>query len=220
METKQNFFTDEYGVTYSPDRTTLLKGNPQLERYSVPLGTKTIGKHAWCGMDRLKSIHLHDGLDAIEAFAFSGCSRLSFVEIPQTVTSLGADAFASTAIHSIFLPKNLKEICENTFRDCASLRFVSVPALEKIGDHAFARCQYLQVYVGSKKDYLKSISSSAFQDASFSLLVMQSRRDTYLELYPFLRDSLVIMKKERRNPITCLFNADGDYIGDFRFHIS
>lgn len=109
-----------------------------------------------------------DGLPvtSITDGAFSDCSKITQVNIPESVTDVGSNAFEncislkkivfagadciidSAAFKScsnltdIVLPSALKEIPEQAFFDCKALTSISIPStVEVIGKEAFKTCE-------------------------------------------------------------------------------
>ena len=56
----------------------------------LPEGIKSVSMF---GASGIESISLPDSVSAIEIYAFAGCEKLSFVEIPATVSQMGEDVF-------------------------------------------------------------------------------------------------------------------------------
>ena len=66
--------------------------------------------------------------EEIPAFAFSGCSHLTSVEIPKNVSEIGESAFAGCSrLKSIRLPAELNYIGKDAFADCGKLKDVYYP---------------------------------------------------------------------------------------------
>ena len=68
-----------------------------------------------------------------------------FVEIPDTVTAIGDEAFLNnkTMMH-VLIPDSVKRIGESAFKGCTSLLSVSIPdSVESIGNSAFKDCTSL-----------------------------------------------------------------------------
>lgn len=79
----------------------------------------------------------------IADYAFAGNSYIQEVQLPQTVTSIGENAFADTPLYSITMG-NVETIGAHAFEGCASLAEVSLPdTLKLIGAYAFQDCTAL-----------------------------------------------------------------------------
>ena len=59
--------------------------------------------------------------------AFSGCAVLERIELPDTMESVGPDAFRGTGLTEITIPESLLEIGPGAFYDCEKLRKAALP---------------------------------------------------------------------------------------------
>ncbi len=75
-------------------------------------------------------------------YAFSGCSGLSSVTIPNSVTSIGSSAFYNcTGLKYVTIGDGIEKIGNYAFSGCASLESFSFgTSLTTIGDEAFSDC--------------------------------------------------------------------------------
>ncbi len=74
--TEQNWaeaIIDEYGAKYSKDGKRLLEGPRYDSLYNIKKGTEIIGNSAFSGCSRLTSITIPPSVTAIGKEAFSGC---------------------------------------------------------------------------------------------------------------------------------------------------
>lgn len=68
------------------------------------------------------SYEIHPSTKVIYSKAFSHCTMLEFLDIPEGVKCIGAEAFyGATSLSSIILPKSLSIISDRAFYDCDSL---------------------------------------------------------------------------------------------------
>ena len=93
----------------------------------------------------LKSVTVTDDT-IIGDGAFSNCSGLTSVVIPENLISIEDYAFyGCSGMTSIMIGNNLTNIGSYAFSDCSALESVTIPAsVKRIGDNAFDNCPNLQ----------------------------------------------------------------------------
>ncbi len=76
---------------------------------------------------------------SIGNYAFSRCTGLTSVTIPNSVTSIGSIAFSScSSLTSVTIPNSVTSIGSNAFQGCRSLTSVTIPnSVTSIGFEAF-----------------------------------------------------------------------------------
>jgi len=80
-------------------------------------------------------------LTTIKPAAFQGCTSLTALELPDTVTTIGDSFLANTAITSFVFPSGVTTINEYSFSNCTNLVSVTLPAeLFTIKSYAFENC--------------------------------------------------------------------------------
>lgn len=101
----------------------------------------------------------------IADFALMNLVDLVSVEIPSTVTSIGARAFSGCdGLTSIEIPSSVTDINDSTFIWCYNLTSVEIPSsVKRIGDAAFYECYSLtSIEIPSS---VTSIGARAFTDS-------------------------------------------------------
>ena len=97
--------------------------------------------------DEIEHVIIADGVTEIGNAAFYGCSKLTSVSIPSSVTLIREDAFSSTGLTSVTIPGNEgngTEIGNNAFDNCENLTTVTLGnGGGKILDFAFKECDPL-----------------------------------------------------------------------------
>ena len=80
--------------------------------------------------------------------AFSVCSGLTKITIPNGVTSIGDYAFSDcSGLTKITIPNGVTSIGDNAFSDCRGLTEITIPdSVTSIGDYAFYDCTNLTIY--------------------------------------------------------------------------
>ena len=82
----------------------------------------SIGESAFSGCSSLTSIVIPDGVTSIGESAFSGCSSLTSIVIPDSVISIGKSAFSGcSSLTSIVIPDSVTSIGWSAFLGCDSL---------------------------------------------------------------------------------------------------
>ncbi len=160
------------------------------ESFALPEGLVYLGANALSGCSELTKIHLPSSLieigegvfvndislteitfgeniriTAIPAKFAQNC-RIDSIKIPDSVTSIGNDAFFNCIyLRDLILPEGLTAIGSSTFNGCSLLTEVALPAsLAEIGGHAFANCTVLSDFV--LPDALTHVGVSVFDGAS------------------------------------------------------
>ncbi|MBQ3807301.1 MAG: leucine-rich repeat protein [Kiritimatiellae bacterium] len=147
-------------------------GLPQLSRVDIPASVTEIGYGAFGGCERLRSVSLPgdvatvadimpDAYQLITSAAvtarseiapyqiidslFEGCEALAVVELPASVTGIGARAFAGcTSLTDAGIPSGVTSLGEEVFVGCTNLSAVSLPmGLTVLSSRMFAGCASL-----------------------------------------------------------------------------
>ena len=103
------------------------------------------------GITSFDELKYFTGLTFIGSSAFSGCTNLESVGIPEGVTGIGQWAFSNTKITSIKLPGSLKTLSVNAFSECNDLKSIVLPeGFESMSGYSIHDCANLwMVYLPS-----------------------------------------------------------------------
>ena len=155
---------------------------PENTTINIKNGTLGIAGFAFSGCSGLTSIILPEDLITIGDAAFSGCSGLQSINIPNDVTYIGQDAFRNCHnLTSVAIPNGVKEINNNMFSDCEALTSIVIPAgVTSIGDAAFYNCNSLNSIIIPES--INSIGDRAF--CTFHQSVIKVGMKTPVTIYP------------------------------------
>ncbi len=100
---------------------------------------------------------------AIGSYAFSGCSGLTEITIPDSVTTIGNAAFSGcSGLTTVTIPKNVTSVADSLFYGCSKLTEITIPdGITSIGNYAFCYCLGLTEI--DIPDSVTSIGERAFQ---------------------------------------------------------
>jgi len=127
------------------------------------LPVTSIGR-AFEGCSGLTSITIPSSVTSIGDYAFWGCRRLTSITIPSNVTSISVHAFEDcSGLTSIIIPSNVKSIGFAAFEGCSGLTSITIPSnVTSIGADAFVGCSGLtSITIPSN---VKSIGFAAFSE--------------------------------------------------------
>ena len=104
----------------------------------------SIGKYAFSSCTGLTNITIPESVMSIGDYAFEGCTDLMSITISDSVMKIGKGAFCNcTALTSITIPNHIENIGDEAFRG-TGLTDITIPdRVTKIGDLAFGWCRRL-----------------------------------------------------------------------------
>ncbi len=105
--------------------------------------------------------------------AFSGCSSLTSITIPESVTYIDGRAFSGcSSLTGVTIPTGVTSIGENAFSGCSSLTSITIPdKVASIGDSAFTSCKSLtQINVSAEHPYFCAQNGVLFSKDLTSLI--------------------------------------------------
>lgn len=109
------------------------------------VGLQTIGESAFSDCSNLTDITIPNSVTSIGSYAFSRCIDLANITIPNSVTEIGISTFYNcSSLTNITLPNSVATIHNYAFRGCSSLIDITIPnSVTTIGSYAFWECYKL-----------------------------------------------------------------------------
>ena len=145
--------------------------------------------------NNVKNYVIGDDVTSIGRNAFYECSGLLSVTIPESVTSIGDQAFYGSGLLSVIIPNNVTTIGENAFRGNTNLNTVMVGKnISNIGDNAFSGCSNMTIFTSYAAD-IPAANSSVFEGIDLTnatLYVPASALEEYEETKPGSRFGAIL----------------------------
>lgn len=128
-----NFIADD-GVLFTADRKTIVYTFGCDEEYVVPEGVETLGEYSF-SHHTFRSVSLPSTLKTIGKCTFEGCNRISYMEIPSSVTEIGESAFYSTGLVDIKLNEGIESIGAKAFQKTKLSEILLPQSIKEIGEY-------------------------------------------------------------------------------------
>ena len=106
-------------------------GCSSITTLTMPNSLTQIGESAFGNCSKLSSVTLSTGISTIPQACFSGCSSLKTINIPSNITTISYEAFASTGLTSIYIPKTVTTVGKDIFGYCSNLTTIYCEAESK-----------------------------------------------------------------------------------------
>ncbi|MBQ7472057.1 MAG: leucine-rich repeat protein [Prevotella sp.] len=167
----------------------------------------TIPDDAFNGCSKLVTIQLPNSITSVGARAFMGCNALKDFRFPENAITIGESAFQGCSLmSSIALNKALTQIEAHTFDGCAALTKVELPAaVNAIGEQAFANCTGLaQVIVNNANPEEIVLGTGVFTGINLSdasLTVHQGGQSLYAVADQWKEFGQIIETRTRPAPV-------------------
>ncbi len=138
----------ENNVLYTKDKDTILRYAPAQPgtAYDFPITVTSIHTSAFSDCSNLTGIVIPDRITSIANQAFRGCTSLQSVTLPADLTKLNQSVFQGcTSLTSITFGSSLNYLDYYAFSGCTSLQSVTLPNTQMyIERYAFSGCTSLQ----------------------------------------------------------------------------
>lgn len=167
VATDNQYFCSASDVLFSKDKKTLvIYPAGKTGFYTIPTGTTMISGYAFDGCTSLTGVCIPDSVSNIGAGAFFQCTNLTSITIPSSLTSIEYSTFSGcTSLTNVTIADRVTDIGSSAFSGCTSLTNISIPSsVSSIGSSAFRSCTGLTSITLSKG--VASIGDYAFKGCS------------------------------------------------------
>lgn len=124
---------------------------------SLTLGTQltSVGKYAFTGCTSIPRVFMPDNITSVGLAAFKDCASLSGLTLSGKLVSVGEQSFMNcTLLENVSIPATLDALSSETFAGCSLLKDVDLGSnLNTIGPGAFENCTSLQYITIPKSVY-------------------------------------------------------------------
>ena len=117
-----------------------VKGNDGVEYIVASLGASSFK-----GCSGLTSITIPSSVTSLGDYCFDGCSGLTSITIPSSVTSLDDYCFSDcSGLTSITIPSSVTSLGDGCFGSCSGLTSITIPSsVTSLGEDCFVYCSGL-----------------------------------------------------------------------------
>ena len=148
-------------ITITGGNEITLSGAGNVKRIYIKSEATSVGSFRRLKM--LEYVELPETVTTIGESAFEDCNSLTTIDLPSLVTDIGERAFVGCdKLSEITLPQGLQGIGACAFLDCLSLVKIDIPdSVQNIGEGAFGGCSSLeQINVGINNAVYKSVDGA------------------------------------------------------------
>ncbi len=166
-------------------KVTGLKKNDNVKYIEFAGADTQISAYAFSECSNLQTVKLPENLKVMERSIFSQCKSLKNITIPDSVTEIKSNVFwRCESLEVLELGANVEKLGAELFEDCKSLKEIKIPdAVTEIEMSTFKDCKALEkVTFGSG---LKQIAKSAFQNCISLKTIALPEGVTTLGAYAF-----------------------------------
>ncbi len=89
-----------------------------LRSFVFPPALEYVPPRLFMDDEKLEGVVFHRNIKKLGILAFSGCTALRSIEIPEAVTAIPEGAFMSSGLRSLYLPRSVKSIGSSALSSC------------------------------------------------------------------------------------------------------
>jgi len=116
----------------------------KLQLKYIRIKCHRIPSSAFHHFHKLLAVEMDDTITEIGVNAFINCSSLKNVKMSSNITSIGDSTFSGCkSLPSIFIPPGCQDVDRWAFGRCESLKMINIPASVQLGNNVVCRCTKL-----------------------------------------------------------------------------
>lgn len=157
----------EEGIQLTEIKATFM-GCSALRSIFIPKTVKKLTNCTFDGCTSLQTVTFEENsvLTRIEDWVFRNTTSLESINLPDSLTYIGKEAFTSSAISSINIPNNVTYLGESAFKD-SGIMSINIPSkLENINERVFSGCSNLITVSFAEDALLKLVGNYAFENCT------------------------------------------------------
>lgn len=168
--------------------------NTGLTAFEVPARAKKLDKYCFNGCEKLADLTFETRTKALTLGEgiFQGCTALTTVALPDTVTALPTSAFYGCEKLATLTTAKLTSIGNSAFRDCSALTSITLPeTLETISINAFMGAGLTSVTIPKA---CTSIGNNAFGYCADLTSFAVAKENTAFAAYAITENETILLK--------------------------
>lgn len=117
----------------------------EVTKYGITFAVTNISDWAFTNCSVIESLTIPNSITNIGEYGFAFCVNLTSISLGDSITSLGFRAFQGcSSLSSVTIPNSVTEISEGLFLQCSGLISITIPnSITKINDESIALCTNL-----------------------------------------------------------------------------
>lgn len=153
---------------------------PNLVEINIPDTVTSLGNYSFYGDKKLANITLSNNITILRGGTFGGfCTSLTNITLPSKLQEIQNYTFTYAGIINLEIPETVTTIGAGAFRECPNLSTVSIGSkVQSIGLEAFTQCPKLTaIIVNEANQYYKSVYGSLYSKDGTTLYNFPTNKD-------------------------------------------
>jgi hypothetical protein len=181
------YYLYDDGAVYNKDKTVLYfvinakyDSKNSSGAFTVPDTVKNIGSYAFALNDSITSVQIPQSVTTIGAGAFYRCNITSVV-LPNGLKCISQGMFTESQISTLIIPEGVTAIQDNAFSKAPATQIILPSSLKFIGERAFRECKLTNITLPNSVVFVgdEAFASSSLASITFSNKMTGISRGTF-----------------------------------------